>query len=833
MLKNYLTVALRNVAQQRLYSFINIAGLAVALACAILIILFVRDELSFDEGIAGRENLYRVETVLVPAGRERLTTSTSMYALSDALKSDIASVVETARIGVQNSVVRVGDRQAFEPIAVADPNLFHILDFPLLHGDAATVLARPDTLVVSEGFARRYFDEENPIGKVLMLDSGYPVEISGVMADLPDHSHLKINAILRLGSQADRLYGVTDDSHANALSWGNASFYTYVRLAPGTNPDLARAALPDVVRRHVPAESWGGGRGQDIADAVRFELRAYDELHFDEAPGLDLIDTPRGDWSAVRGFSLVAGLIVFIACINFMNLATARATRRAREVGLRKLAGARRGQLIGQFLSESILISFAALALALAIVELLLPAYAQFIDRPMSLNYLVDWDVALGAVGLALLAGLLGGIYPAFVLSGFRPASALQAQGRGPSRSSTVRSGLVVLQFSVSIALGVTAAVVYGQTLFARSFDVGFARENVIILQGLGRDQVAPVREVLRNAFLENPNVIGVVGSSDRPFSGEDNNTPLRTSEDPGQTILVRQLFVEPEFFEIYGIRMIAGRGFSRGRGEDIDNSRNFDEAAPDGASMIINEAAVRRLGYASPADAVGKVVHQDPPVGPNGQPVDRSRVIIGVVADAHFDSLRQPVQPTRYTYNPNEMYFFSIAIKSEQADETAAFIRDTWSRLVPDLPIRLSYLDDTYRSLYGADERNGEMFALFTALAILIACLGLFGLAAFTAERRTKEIGVRKVFGARVRDIVIMLLWQFSRPVLIANLIAWPVAWYYLSEWLDGFAYRISLSPLYFAAAGLAALLIACATVTMHSLRVARAKPIHALRYE
>lgn len=835
MFRNYLTVALRNIANHKLYSFINIAGLAVALACAILIMLFVRDDLSYDKDVPGHESIFRAGVTFYAPGREPLSMASSMYPLADAMRTEIGGVLETLRLTSQRSAVKYGDRSFFEPIQIADSNLFTMLGFRLLKGDPAVVLARPDTIVVSETFSKKYFGSEDPIGKTLVLDSNKPVEVSGVMADLPHNSHLAINAVIPLGSKADRQYGADPKSQKSAQSWTNANFYTYARLAAGTSIQPVLAQMPDMLRRHVKGTDLGFTADTDMAQIIQFSLVPYGDLHFDNKGGLGNGTTTPSDWTTVYGFSLIAVLIVFIAAINFMNLATARATQRAREVGMRKVVGAKRRQLMLQFLGESVLISLFSLALALAIVELLLPSFARFVDRPIAFGYLSDWDVSLGALALAVLTGLLGGIYPALVLSGFRPAAVLKSNRSGQSGSGTLRAVLVVLQFAISITLGVTAAVVYGQTLYARSFDVGFKRDNMLILTGIGRDQVVPVRETLRNELKANPSVLGVAGASDNPFSGNENNTLIRTPEAPTEPILIRQLNVEPEFFDVYGIRLLAGRSFSRERGEDVDNSKDYGESAPDGLSIIVNESAIRRLGYGSPQDAIGKVVREDSSPGSEAEltGASHSRVIVGVVSDFHFDGLRNQVLPTYFSYNPNALNHFTISIRGTDVKATADFVRETWARLVPDLPVRLAFLDDTYQALYDQDQKRGEMFGLFTGFAILIACLGLFGLASFTAERRTKEIGVRKVFGARVRDIVGLLLWQFSKPVLIANLIAWPIAWYYLNQWLNGFAYRIDLSPLYFAAAGLAALVIAWGTVTLHSLRVARSKPVNALRYE
>ncbi|MCC6917819.1 MAG: ABC transporter permease [Alphaproteobacteria bacterium] len=832
MLQNYVTVALRNLAKHKLYSFINIAGLAVALASALLIMLFVRDELSFDKQMPDHERLYRAEATFAPPGRDPLRMGSTMFPLAGVLKSEIAGVEDATRIGQQSSAVKYGDKLFFEEVHPADPNFFQLLRFPLLKGDPATVLARPNTLVISERIAKKYFGDEDPVGKTVTLDEKFPLEVTGVMADVPANSHLDIDILLPIGSDADRYYAHGGADNPGAQSWTSINHNTYFRVAPGTSIAAVEAQFPAMVRRHVDPAAIGLPTGSDAWDLLKISAMPYGRIHFSPNGALAVASRPPGDWATVYGFTMIAALILLIAAINFMNLATARATQRAREVAMRKVVGARRRQLVIQFLGESVLIALCALVLALALVELLLPAFASFVDRPITLSYLGDWDVMLGIVLAAVVTGLLGGLYPALILSGFRPATVLKSNRSGQGGSGGLRAALVIVQFAISIGLGIVASVVYGQTLYARSYDLGLHKENRLILTGIGRDQVTPLLDTMRTQLLAIPGVTGVAGSDIEPFSGNENNTIMRQPEHPDEAILVRQLVVEPEFFDAYGMKIVAGRPLSRERGEDRSPAAKFGDDEPDNLSIVINEAAARRLGY-TPAEAIGKVLREDISVGTNEGERLRTRVIVGVVQDAHFDSLRQPVFPTRYIYNPHFLNHYVVATDGRDTPAVVEQVRQVWDRLVPALPARLGFVDQNYDALYAQDALRGQMFGLFSGLAVLIACLGLFGLAAFTAERRTKEIGVRKVFGANVGNIVALLLWQFSKPVLIANLIAWPVAWYYLTGWLDGFAYRIDLSPLYFIAAGLGALVIAWLTVTMHSLRVARAKPVLALRYE
>jgi len=822
MFRNYLTVAFRNIAKHRLYSFINIAGLAVGLASAILILLLVRDELSYDKWIPGADNLYRAQVTFKVPGRDAIDGAPAMFPLGPAMKADIPQVQAAVRLGSQHSAVRYGDRQFFEEVKTADPEFFQVVQLPLVKGDPATVLSRPESAVISESLARKYFGDADPIGKVVQLDAGPTVQITGVMRDLPTNTHLDVSFVIPMMSKANR----SGPDEMKRPRWTSINYYTYVRLAPGTDVKTVLNGMAGIFRKNINPREFG--LSQDVSELVKPGIVAFTDIHLTSNRFGEM--KPNSDWTTVYGFAAIAGLILLIACINFMNLATARAMQRSREVSMRKVMGAQRRQLIAQFLGESVLLSLLALALALAFVEIVLPYFGQFLDRNLTMNYFTDWDVSLGVVVLAVVAGVLGGLYPAFIISGFRPAMVLKANRSGQSGSGTLRSALVIMQFAISIGLGIATAVVYGQTVYARNLELGFARDNTLILTGIGRDQVMPTRESLRAELSSNPNIVAVTGSGEEPFGGDENNSLIWSPASPGDSILIRVKFIEPDFFAAYRVPLIAGRYFDRARGEDMFDVKENDDVGPDNRSIILNQSAVRRLGFKTPQEAIGKVLREG--TGPDGK-IKVSRIIVGVVSDANFDSLRSPILPTVFTWNPHGLNYYNVRVRAGHMAEAKTFVERTWNKFVPSLPVRLAFLDENYEKQFAADEKRGQMFAAFSGIAIFIACLGLFGLASFTAERRTKEIGIRKVFGASVRDVVRLLVWQFSKPVLIANLIAWPVAWYYLRNWLDGFAYRIDLSPLYFIAAALVALLIAWATVSAQAMRAARSRPVNALRYE
>jgi putative ABC transport system permease protein len=529
---------------------------------------------------------------------------------------------------------------------------------------------------------------------------------------------------------------------------------------------------------------------------------------------------PGGSLTTVYGFAAIALLIMLIACFNFTNLATARAMMRAREVGLRKVVGAKRRQLVVQFLGESVLTALVALVVALAIVEILLPVYDGFLGRSIRFEYVGNWELTVVVIAIAVLAGLLGGIYPALVLSGFRPAAALKPAAAAQTGSGFLRNVLVVFQFAISIGLGVATIVVFAQIGHARQLDLGFNQDNMVVVDLSGAGMTPSATDSILHALTSGPSIAGVALSDKVPFQEEDNFTTATIPGNP-QSISFRRIVISPEFPVVYGMKVLAGRLLSRDRGNDVSREPGGDIS--NGTNLIIDASAAHALGF-TPESAVGKKVK-----------IQSAQVtIVGVIQDALFHGARTvAVSPAIYYYRPKSLGTLSIRVKSEHVQDGLAFIDATWHRFAPGAAIQRHFLDDSFDKLFAADEKEGAMFGIFVGVAIFIACLGLFGLAAFTAERRNREIGVRKVFGARTRDIVWLLLWQFSIPVLIANVVAWPIAWYYLQHWLEGYAYRIALSPFYFIAAGALALIIAWLTVIGHALRVARANPVHALHYE
>jgi putative ABC transport system permease protein len=825
---HYLIAASRNLVKHKLYSFINIVGLSVGLACAIFIILFLRDELSYDRWIPDSANLYRAEVSFHAPGRVPFSYATAPFPLLRAMQDNLPEVKATTHLVPEPMTVTIGNRQFLETIAAVDPNFFQVIKLPLVEGDPASVLAQPESIVLSQSMARKYFGDIDPLGKVVTvtgsgilcdrndaacLTAVHPLTVTGVLRDLPSNTHLALDLVMPNSSLADMLPRAFRDEH-----WtGTDGVYDYVVLAPGVDPDTVLAKLPPLLDQSVHQNVLGGMRASDLE---QYHLTRFWDVHLtsDNYGGMK----PPGSRATVLGFALIALLIMIVACFNFMNLATARATLRAREIAIRKAVGATRPQLIVQFLGEALLMALLSLLIALALVEVLLPVYDAFLSRPIVFNYLADWSLLMAIVASAILAGLLSGVYPALVLSSFRPADALKTSVSTQTGSGLVRMALVVSQFAVSIGLGIAAIVVFSQISFVRNINLGFDRDEIMILRGISKLS-ASAAESFARALRANPEVTEVALSNGVPFDFFNVNNILAKTPGSAQSFTIRVVTASPEFPSVYGMRLVAGRLLSSARGEDAFSSFPFSGADADAnRNVLINIEAARRLGYDA-EEAVGKVM-----LCALGQ-----ARIAGVLADSKTDGVRDAVLPAVYVNYPSGNTLLSVRLLGKKIPETLAFIDKTWASFAPNSAIERYFLDDAFENLFKADEKLGVMFSCFVGIAIAISCLGLFGVAAFTAERRTKEIGLRKAFGARTRDIVRLLLWQFSIPVLIANLIAWPVAYYYLHHWLESYAYRISLNPLYFLTAGGIALGIAWITILGHALRIARASPILALRYE
>ncbi len=835
MLRNYLTIALRNLVRHKLYSAISVSGLAIGLTCTIFIVLFVRDQLSYDRWMPGTENLYRLEVTNQPPGRLPQDEATVPFMAAQAMREEIPGVAGFTRLDTEYMTFTYGARQFGEPVRAVDPNFITFLNLPMVRGDAAKALAQPQSVVLSETLARKYFGDADPVGKVMTVNrpscppdtipcqtGSIALRVTGVFKDIPHNSQLAADILLPNISIADTF------GREHRQDWSKPNSYGYLRLGEGVAPQSVLAKLDPILDREVgPRLAQLGIRIPGHA-LYSMHLTPFQRVHLDGARNANI--TPPGNWTTVYGVGAIGVLIVLMACFNFTNLATAQATLRARESAVRKTFGARRSQLAVQFLFEAVLFALVALILALALVEVLLPQFGVFLETPITFSYVADWPILALSVAIAVVTGLLSGAYPALLLSGIRPASVLRGGRSLNSGSMLLRSGVVVFQYAVSIALGICALVVFNQIDHARQVKLGFRHDHTVTLY-TGAALNAVSRESLLQKLSSYPGVEAVAQSGDVPFTNAD---PLANARLAGSTdnAIVNWINIGPGFRALYGIPLLAGRDFARERADDqvanvqvtttlrsgINNGQN--PVNNEGHSVILNQAAAVRLGL-TPEQAVGHTLILD----------NIHFIVVGVIGDAKFHGAREAAKPSVFYFDRDEAQLISLRVRWEQLPGTLSFIDRTWRALAPQTAIVRRFLDDGFRSLYSADLRQGQMFGVFVGLAIFIAVLGLFGVASFTAKQRTREIGIRKVFGASTQDMVLLLLRQFSMPVLLANLIAWPLAWYYLNGWLQGFADRISLNPLYFVGVGALALIVAWATLFSHTLRVARANPISVLR--
>ena len=829
MWRNYWTVAVRALAKNRTYSIINIAGLAIGMAACIMILLYINYERSYDSWVPDVENTYQFQTYgKNPDDGQEYNFRQASYVTKDRIKKDFPQIVSAAYLQDSGPVlVKDGQASATEDYLFTDDDYLKVVSLPLIAG---TTLTAPQTAVITQKEAIKQYGTDQVIGKTITVISRgikRDFKINGVMKDLPKNSHMKANAIMRLDYQA---FNATNPQFLTC--WGCQSGWVYFKVRPGSDVKAMEAQLPAWEKRNIPDEPIGNikyNAGTD-QDWRMVNLR---DVHLGIAQ--DGAQTPGNDKRTITTFAIIALLILGMAVVNFTNLATARASQRAREVALRKVLGATRRQLIVQFVAESVLISAASMLLALALVELLIKPFAAFLDSGIELTYLGSGGILLPAILLTLVVGVVSGLYPAFFLSRFQPAQVLKANRSAAETpgSGRLRAGLVVLQFAVSIGLIICTAVIYGQTVYARTVDPGYKRDHILQVEELSRAQLWPLAERIVEQAKRIPGVTAA-SLADIGVNTDNNNNSFIVP--PGKKqVLIGQYNVGAGYLDAMGLKLLAGRWFDANRPADDSTTPyppkpEVEKAlAARGLNVVINEYAMRRLGFKSPQDAVGKVVKGDVVCEDCGLV---SLTIVGVVADSRFRTVRTPIEPIMFrkvTAGPGWM----VVRYNGDPKAVRSALEQQWKQTTSEVPFSAKFSEDVIGEAYQKEDARAQMFAAFSVLAVIIGCLGLFGLAAFTAERRTKEIGIRKVLGARTRDIVRLLVWQFSRPVIIANIIAWPIAWWLMRDWLNGFDQRIALTPLPFLVAAAVALGIAIATVVGHAARVARSNPIHALRYE
>jgi putative ABC transport system permease protein len=786
MLKNYLKIAFRNIVRHKGYSFINIAGLAVGMACCILILLWVQDELSYDKFHKNADNLYRVtKEYRYPSGKISYSRVTCPP-LANVLKTEYPEIFNATRFRYRWWLMKHDEKAFIEMGALVDPSFLEMFTFLLLKGNIATVLSDPYSIVLTEEMAEKYFGDEEPIGKSIIVENKFSVKVSGVMKNIPDNSHLQFSFLIPFEILRKEFSYTFEE-------WDTNNHYTYAMLHKNVSIQKVNQKISDIIKKHIP---------ESIAT---LNLQPLTKIHLYDRDSYYIAGS--GSIRYVYIFSIIAIFVLIIACINFMNLATARSSNRAKEVGMRKVVGAHRSNLIKQFLGESILLSFIALIFAITLVELFLPAFNTLSGKQLVLDFSSSISIVLGIMIITLITGIISGSYPAFFLSSIQPVKIFIGSRAGSRyHSARLRKLLVVIQFSLSIFLVIFTIVVYKQVNYMRNRDLGYNKENIVWLE-MTYD-FSDRYESVKTELLQDPNIISITATDSPPTYRETTSNSLDWEGKKAEEIITMQVqSVDYDYLKTFNIKLAQGRFFSK-------------EYSTDTSNYVVNESAAKAMGMESP---LGKRFSYE----------GREGNIIGVVKDFHSTSLRYEIEPLVMTIIPGWYDNIIIKIKSEDIPKTILLIERKIKKIVPDFPFTYFFLDESLDDLYKSEQRMGSIFRYFALLAIFISCLGLFGLASFTTEQRTKEIGIRKVLGATVGNILLLLTKDFIKWVLIANIIAWPIGYFAMNKWLQDFAYRTNIGLFTFIISALLALMIALLTVSCQAVKVALANPIEALRYE
>ena len=788
MLKNYLNIALRTLLKHKGYAFINVAGLAIGLACCLLIGLYVFDELSYDRFPEKADRIYRVD--------EEITTGNTLRRWAylsaphaPALQAEIPEIEQAVRFFTRSFVLG-NDRVTLDGIRIAyvDPAALEMFSFPVQEGVPATMLAEPGSIVLTAETRARLFGDAPALGQQVVQENRETLQVTGVI-ERPAASHFSFDALVP--------FSTVWDDYAWLDQWRASTTNTYVLLRQDTPGSALSAKLNAFLRQH---------HGEHAAGRKLY-LHPLTDIHLRPAT-----TGSTGTLGIIRLFIAIGGLVLLIACINYINLATAQAADRLKEVGMRKILGARRIDLIVQLLGESIALALGGFVMAVLLAEIALPFVNTLTQKDLSLSVIVRLPVLAAMTGAVVAVGVGAGLYPAIFLARFRPVLVLKRYGATSRGTPILRQGLVATQFLVSIVLIAATLLIQQQLSYLSTRNLGFSGEQVVSIVQQGADQDA--LRTLKQELLRLPQVVAAGRSSAQPgeIGWVMSITPADTVAEDAPTQLVDFMLADADYLPVMGMTLKAGRNFSADRETDAQNA------------IIINEATLRALGFRAPEEAVGRRfdVNQY-----------QEAELVGVVEDFHYASLRQEIKPLVIAYDPDNTSFVAVKLASERLPETLAALESVWMQVLPDWPFVYSFVDDDFATLYRNEQRLGALIGAFTLFALLIACLGLFGLTAFTARQRTKEIGIRKVFGASVPNIVVLLSKDFLRLVLLASVVAIPLAFYAMNQWLEDFAYRVAISWWIFLLAGLTALSMALLTVSYQAIRTARANPVKALRYE
>jgi len=789
MFFNYLKITLRNIKRHKAFSFINITGLGIGLAISLFIVLWVQDELSHDRFHKNYENIYRIVEQCVISDGSVNPGATTPYPLGPALRDNYPEVEGSLHFLIEDeTLVGYKDKRFYEKkFAFADANFFSLFSFPILKGNPETAIKDLNGLVISQSMAKKYFKNEDPLGKTVTINTRHDFIISGIMLDMPRNSHIQADFICNF-----------EFLIANQWSkrWIDHQYYTYLQLKPNTDVEALGAKIKTFINDN-----------QRDPTTIHIALQPLKDIHLRSNFNYDIGGTSQGKALYVYIFSIVAILVLLIACINFMNLATAKSTNRAKEIGVRKVSGASKNNLINQFMGESFFMSLLAMLFALICVAVLLPEFNSLTGKNFNSIAIINGSLFFYSLALAVITGLMAGIYPALYLSSFSPSYVLKGKLLSGAKSRYFRGALVVLQFSLSIILLIGTFVVRDQLKYMQDKNLGINRDNIIYMEMRGK--LKNNQDAFKTELVQNPEIKSVTTSSELPTNIRWATTGVDwEGKTPGYRILWSVISVDFDYIDTFGLEILEGRNFSKEMSRDINTA------------YIINETGATVLGYER---AIGK----------NFSLWDTKGTIIGVVRDFHFNSLHEQIEPLIIKVNPRWNSLVFAKISSNNIRSVIAKIEETHQRMNPDYPFQFHFLDAEYEDIYLSEERTGRLFQYFSFMAIFISCLGLFGLSSFIVEQRTKEIGIRKVLGAKVSVILLQLLRDFTIWVLIANAIAWPIGYYAMKQWLKNFAYQTDFDWSIFLISGVITLLIAVTTVSFKSLRAATANPIDSLRYE
>jgi putative ABC transport system permease protein len=795
MLKNLIKISVRNILKEKGYSTINILGLAIGITCSIFLLMYVLDELSYDKYHENGDDIYRVVSTIKEPDNE-FTWAVAQIPLADELRENQTQVVNAVRFFSTGRTLYKYEDKSFneEEFYLTDSTVFDMFTYEFLVGDKQTALDNPFSIVLTESSALKYFGTINCLDKALTDPENDQLKVTGVIKDVPLNSHFRFDGLISKSS-APEYRG----------SWGNFGVFTYLQFPKGYNPENFQPSLDSVIVQKVNPIF------ERMGISVKYELQKITDIHLyskiqDEAE-------EGGDISYIYIFSIVAVFMLIIASINYMNLATARSFKRAKEVGIRKVMGSLRGQLISQFIIESVLLALIALSVSVIAIFLLLPYFNDLANKSISFSFLLKGEVIFSLLGIILLVGVVGGSYSAFYLSGFNPAEVLNGRSSGKGGNSLIRKILVVLQFSISMFMLISTLLVFDQLNFLRNKDLGFNKDQVMRMEVPGQEMRDKIN-VLRNRWMQLPGVVNVATSSTTPGSNVGKRI-FNVESDEGQMLEKGVDFYAADFDYIsaLGMSIKEGRDFSR------------DILSDTIAAVLVNEAMVDRMAWAEPLGKKFEIPGRD---------TVYIKQVVGVIKDYHQNSLYDEIEPLMVMYRKNNYYAY-IKLDTKDIPELTKQIESEWKQVYPDQPFEIKFLDQDFDSQYAADERRGIIFTIFSSLTIVIACLGLLGLTSFTTEQRTKEIGIRKVIGASLQSIVFLVSKEFLWLVLIATMIAFPLSYYFMRDWLQAFAYKIELNDevFTFILSAILALFITLLTVGYHTLKAAMSNPVNALRSE